>query len=336
VTTGEDVYREEGLPGGVLTRVAKSHVRIGTLQFFAAQNDIEGLRILIEHIIARHYPEVAESPNPVLTVFESIIQKQASLVAKWQMVGFIHGVMNTDNVLLSGETIDYGPCAFMDTYDPAMVFSSIDQNGRYAYRNQPGIAHWNLACLGQALIPLLNDSRDIATELAKGALDKFPECFLDEYMAGLRSKLGLTTASTEDEALAKDFLSLLTKNQCDFTLAFRRISELADENMESSVSPLFEFPEGFAPWLDRWRARCFAEEISSAERHARMHRTNPSLIPRNHLIEQAIKDAYNGDFGLFHRLNDRLSSPFDEMSGDEAMARPPSSDQIVHQTFCGT
>ncbi len=336
VTTGEDVYREKYLPGGIIARVAKSHIRIGTLQYFAAQNDIEGLGLLVEHIIARHYPEAAGSSNPVLTMYESALSKQASLVAKWQMAGFIHGVMNTDNMLMSGETIDYGPCAFMDTYDPDTVFSSIDQNGRYAYCNQPGIAHWNLACLGQALIPLLDDNRDIATGLAKEVLDGFPECFFHEYMSGLRNKLGFSTACNDDETLAKDFLNLLAKNQCDFTLAFRRLTELAGDTSHSCTNAYFEFPPEFAPWLDRWAAHHSTEDISRTERHSSMSKVNPVIIPRNHIIEQAISSAYDGDFSLFHQLSDKLSSPFNDIGENEKIARPPSLDQIVHKTFCGT
>ena len=208
VTTGEPVFREESLPGAVLVRVASSHIRIGTVQFFSAQNDVEGLRLLIDHVITRHYPEVQEADNPTLALLDKVMQRQAELIASWQMVGFIHGVMNTDDMLLSGETIDYGPCAFMDTYDPETVFSSIDHGGRYAYQNQPGIAHWNLACLAQALVPLLATSEEEAVEIAKQALDRFPAYFLAANLTGLRGKLGLTSEQEADETLAKDFLEL--------------------------------------------------------------------------------------------------------------------------------
>ena len=334
VTTGEFVYREQKLDGGVLARVARSHIRIGTLQFFASVNDTDGLKLLVDHVIARHYPDHVESDCPALSLLEQVIRSQASLVARWQGVGFIHGVMNTDNMLLSGETIDYGPCAFMDGYDSATVYSSIDHGGRYAYRNQPTIAHWNLACLAQTLMPLFAADKDSASEIAQQALDTFPDLFMQEYVTTLRAKLGLVTSQQEDESLAQDFLDLLERNRCDFTLAFRRLSELAGD--AAIIQPLFDFPESFTAWLARWRERCAQELISDAERHDHMMATNPALIPRNHLVEAAISGAYDNDFSLFHQLTDRLSKPFDYTPDDEHLATPPRPDQIVQQTFCGT
>ncbi len=334
VTTGEPVYREQKLAGGVLARVASSHIRIGTLQFLASVNDIDGLLLLVDHVITRHYPEQTGSNSPALALLEQVIRSQASLVASWQGVGFIHGVMNTDNMLLSGETIDYGPCAFMDTYDSAAVYSSIDHDGRYAYRNQPTIAHWNLACLAQTLLPLLAPNENIASEIAQQALDDFPALFMSEYFTVLRAKLGLLSPEQDDEILIQDFLDLLEKDRCDFTLAFRRLGELVGK--PAMIQPLFDFPTSFAPWINRWRERCMRETISDSGRHAQMMATNPALIPRNHLVEEAISQAYDSDFTQFHQLTDRLSKPFDYTPADEHLAASPQPGQIVQQTFCGT
>ena len=335
VTTGDPVYREESLPGAVLARVAKSHIRIGTTQFFAAREDKEALRLLVDHVIDRHYPEIEDADNKPLALLDRVMQAQAHLVVRWQMLGFIHGVMNTDNMLLSGETIDYGPCAFMDNYDPETVFSSIDQGGRYAYRNQPGIAHWNLACLAQALVPVLTDDEDAAIELAKEALDRFPAYFLDENLEGLRSKLGLATSQADDETLVKDFLDLLERDNADFTLAFRRLSELAGEVPQNSVSHLFDFGDSAKQWLERWQARCKAEDHQ--ERQLNMLATNPVVIPRNHLVEELIQAASsNGDFIPFHTLVDILNDPFSRDAIDDHYLKPPRPDQVVKQTFCGT
>ncbi len=351
VTTGAPVIREATLPGGVLARVAKSHIRIGTLQFFAARNDIDALQRLVEHVIRRHYPEAApeaapevtEARYPALAMFELVMAKQAKLVADWQMVGFIHGVMNTDNMLLSGETIDYGPCAFMDTYNPAMVYSSIDHNGRYAYRNQPGIAHWNMACLGQTLLPLIGDDEGKAVELIKETLGRFAELFLAENSKGLSRKLGLTQTEPEDELLARDFLDLLEASNSDFTLAFRRLSELAAPEQEvASVKVLFDFSDEFQPWLTRWHQRIAREatQPGDIQKHAiqkQMLLTNPALIPRNHLIEAAIIAAtIDADFAPFHKLMDLLEDPFSYHENRREYASPPRPEQVVRQTFCGT
>ena len=334
VTTGESVYREQKLAGGVLARVARSHIRIGTLQYFTSVNDLDGLKLLVDHVIARHYPDQLGAESPALSLLEQVIRSQASLVARWQGVGFIHGVMNTDNMLLSGETIDYGPCAFMDGYDSAAVYSSIDHGGRYSFRNQPAIAHWNLACLAQTLMPLLAPDEEQASDIAQQALDCFPALFMQEYLATLRAKLGFATSRQDDDALIQDFLDLLESNRCDFTLAFRRLSELAAGT--ATIQPLFDFPESFAGWLTRWQERCAQETIDELERQAQMMATNPALIPRNHLVEAAISQAYDNDFTLFHQLTDRLSKPFDYASEDEFLATPPRPEQIVQQTFCGT
>ena len=259
VTTGEQVIRPGvacgPLPGAVLTRVAQSHIRIGTFQFFLARQDVDALRLLVDYVTARHYPAAAEADNKARALYQSVIAAQASLVAQWQLLGFIHGVMNTDNMLLSGETIDYGPCAFMDTYHPDTVFSSIDHQGRYAYGNQPGIAHWNLACLAQALLPVLGAEQEQAAALAQESLDAFPLLFQQAYQTGMASKLGLSGIEPGDENLAGELLDLMAQEQIDFTLAFRRLSDLAGAGSEPGVADLFEFPAAFEPWLERWRQR---------------------------------------------------------------------------------
>ena len=331
VTTGESVYREQRLDGGVLIRVAKSHIRIGTLQYFASVQDHEGMKLLIDHVIARHYPDIAEADNPVLAMFEQVMDKQAELIAHWQAVGFIHGVMNTDNMLLSGETIDFGPCAFMDGYDTAAVFSSIDHGSRYAYRNQPAIAHWNLSCLVQTLLPFIADDEEAAVELAQAALNTFPERYVEAYFSRLHEKFGLATEEDDDKTLMQDFLDLLETGQHDFTLAFRRLAELALDC--DDIKPLFDFPESFDNWLSRWRERC-ARESGNAQQ--RMMAVNPAFIARNHLVERAIAEAYEGDFSFFHRLLERLENPFEYTADDADLATPPAPDQIVQQTFCGT
>ena len=336
VTTGDGVYREQRLPGGVLIRVAKSHIRIGTFQYFASTQDLDGLKVLIDHVIARHYPEVAETENPALALFEQVARRLAELIADWQTVGFIHGVMNTDNMLLSGETIDFGPCAFLDGYDSGAVFSSIDHGSRYAYRNQPAITQWNLACLGQTLLPFIKDDEAEATEAAQTVLNAFPEYYMATYFKRLREKFGLSEARDEDEALMQEFLDLLESSRHDFTLGFRRLSDLAADPGTESVSNLFDFPESFNPWLKRWQQRCASESTSATQRQQQMHATNPAFIARNHLVEQAIAEAYAGDLSFFHRLHERLQQPFTYDGQDAALATPPKPHEIVQQTFCGT
>ena len=335
VTTGEPVYREEALPGAILARVARSHIRIGTVQFFAARDDQAALQLLVDHVLQRHYPDAANDPNPGLALLDSVMRAQAELVVHWQMIGFIHGVMNTDNMLLSGETVDYGPCAFMDTYDPETVFSSIDHGGRYAYRNQPGIAHWNLACLAQALVPIIDKDPEAAVEHAKAALDKFPQYFHEANIQGLRAKLGLLTAQDDDASMAQQFLDLLHEEQADFTLAFRRLAEVAGPEPELSVRDLFDFSPAFNAWLEAWRTRCASE--GSSDRQATMLNTNPAIIPRNHLVEAMIQAASeNADYSHFKSLHHALANPYSLENIDPAFVLPPRPDQIVRQTFCGT
>src|SRR6266851_2304828 len=334
VVTGENVMRETPLPGAVLTRVASSHIRVGTFQYFAARSDTEGVQRLADHVINRHYPHLAGADRPYHALLEAVIARQADLVARWLLVGFIHGVMNTDNTSISGETIDYGPCAFMDHYDPAMVFSSIDEQGRYAYANQPRIALWNLTRFAECLLPLLSDQQDKAIEEAQLALSGFAETFNTAYQAGLRSKLGLFTARDEDQALAQDLLDAMAKNQADFTLTFRRLS---DASGDAGVRQLFADPTAYDEWAARWRQRTGDEPQDPVVRQTAMRAVNPAFIPRNHRVEAVIEAAVNrDDFAPFEELLTVLSNPYEDQPAYAAYAQAPEPEQRVLQTFCGT
>ena len=338
VTTGEPVVRETLLPGAVLTRVAASHIRVGTFQFFAARRDVEGLRALADHVIARHDPAAAGKPKRYRALLDGVIARQAALVARWLGIGFIHGVMNTDNVSVSGETIDYGPCAFMDAYDPATVFSSIDRQGRYAYGNQPRIAQWNLARLAEALLPLLDDDLDRAVAEAEEALGAFGDAFEAAYDGVMRAKLGLSTARDGDRALAGDLLARMKENAADFTLTFRRLSDAAEaDGRDEPVRGLFVDPTAFDGWAARWRERLAAEDGDGPARAAAMRAVNPAFIPRNHRVEAALRAAIeNDDFGPFEELHAVLRRPFEDQPGREAYASPPEPHERVSATFCGT
>ena len=339
VTTGEQVAREQFLPGAVLARVASSHIRIGTFQFFAAQKEPDALRQLTHHTLSRHYPKRLDADNQALALLESVIASQATLVAQWQLLGFIHGVMNTDNMLLCGETIDYGPCAFMDAFQADKVFSSIDQGGRYAYRNQPGIAHWNLACLAQSLLPLLHDDQEQAVALAQSAVDSFPDLFLQAHTRGMAKKLGLAEIKEEDTALVEELFQLMADHQLDFTLTFRRLADLADEDSgkQPPVKDLFEIPDALLPWLARWRERQQRESSDPGTSQARMYAANPVFIPRNHRVQEAIAAASDdGDFQPFHALHAALATPYQYDPSLARYATPPRPEQEVRQTFCGT
>jgi uncharacterized protein YdiU (UPF0061 family) len=338
VLTGESVVRETLLPGAVLTRVAASHIRVGTFQFFAARNDTEGVRHLADHVIARHYPELAGVERPYHALLEAVIGRQAGLVARWLLIGFIHGVMNTDNSSVSGETIDYGPCAFMDHYDPATVFSSIDEQGRYAYANQPRIALWNLTRLAECLLPLFSDQQEKAIEDAQAALGGFANAFTTAYQGGLRAKLGLFIERDGDQALAQDLLDAMARNQADFTLTFRRLSEAAQDPVEDAgVRQLFADPAAYDEWAVRWRQRTGQEPQDAAARRAAMRAVNPAFIPRNHRIEAVIEAAANrDDFAPFEELLAVLSQPYEDQPANADYANPPEPDQRVLQTFCGT
>ncbi len=334
VTTGETVYRDSALPGAILTRVASSHIRVGTVQFFASRKDTEALQHLSDHVIARHYPEAANHANPVQAMLGAVIDAQARLIARWQGLGFIHGVMNTDNMLLCGETVDYGPCAFMESYDPATVFSSIDHGGRYAYGNQPQISHWNLAGLAQALLPVLHSDEDEAVKLAQAEINTFPKRFVAAYQEVLASKLGLAEYREDDDALLQDFLALLKSEQADFTLAFRRLSERADGG--ELAKTLWDFSPAFAAWLERWDQRIAEDPQDTASRSVQMRRANPLFIARNHRVEEAISAAYQGDFAPFNQLLEVIWQPFEDKEDWLDYARPAAPDEAVCQTFCGT
>jgi uncharacterized protein YdiU (UPF0061 family) len=326
VATGEEVFRETPLPGAIFTRVAASHIRVGTFQFAALQQESQPLRQLADYVIARHYHEAANTKNPYLTFLDMVVARQAALVARWLLVGFIHGVMNTDNTAISGETIDYGPCAFMDAYDPATVFSSIDHQGRYAYANQPRIIAWNLARFAETLLPLLADDQDQAIGLATEAIEQTAPLLQEAYRRGLLQKLGISAQRDGDTALAQDFLNLMQKQGADFTSTFRSLAQ--NPTAEALADP---------DWTARWRARLAAEKTTPEERRRAMLAVNPAYIPRNHLVEEALAAAVTqNDFSPFETLLEVLAKPFEERAGYERYASPPPADQRVYQTFCGT
>ncbi len=342
VTTGEWVMREEPLPGAVLTRVAASHIRVGTFQFFAARSDVAGLKALADYVIVRHYPEAKDAVKPYRALLDGVIRRQAQLIARWMLVGFIHGVMNTDNMTVSGETIDYGPCAFMDAFHPETVYSAIDQRGRYAYENQPGIAAWNLARFAETLLPLLDPDRDTAIKDAEDALAAFGLHFETAYAKGFCAKLGLLKPRATDEALAQDLLERMDAGNADFTLTFRGLCDAtADAAHDDDVARLFADSSAFHNWAPRWRAR-LAEEGGDADAcRASMRSVNPAYIPRNHLVAEVIAAATLNDYQPFERLNAVLAHPYDDQRGDdqtgfERYMLPPEAHEVVHQTFCGT
>jgi uncharacterized protein YdiU (UPF0061 family) len=338
VATGEQIARDTRLPGAVLARVAASHLRIGTFQYAAAHQDPTLLPRLADYAIARHHPHAAEADQPYLSLFESVVDAQASLVARWMLVGFIHGVMNTDNMTISGETIDFGPCAFMDAFDPATVFSSIDYRGRYAYGNQPQIALWNLARLAEALLPLFDVETDAAVAAATVVLQSFAERYQGYWADGMRAKLGLgdiQNAQAGDAELIDDLLALLRAQKVDFTSCFRALSS----SILGEVAParsLFVEPSAFDMWAVRWRTRLFSESRAPRAIATSMDQVNPLYIPRNHLVEEALAAATIDDLEPFRRLLAVLAQPFDERPGLEsyAAAAPPSFGP--YRTFCGT
>jgi uncharacterized protein YdiU (UPF0061 family) len=337
VTTGERILREDGmLPGAVLTRVSRSHVRVGTFEFFGTRGDTAGVRILADYVIARLYPDIAQAANPYLALLETVVARTAELIARWQAIGFIHGVMNTDNTSIAGETIDYGPCAFMDAYHPATVFSSIDHGGRYAYGNQPRIAQWNLIRFAEVLLPLLNESESAAVATAQGAIDTFPALFEAAWLARLRAKLGLTQSLPEDAKLIGDLLARMAEARADFTLVFRRLCDCA-EGHDTGFRSLFADSRVIEAWLDAWRQRLARENHSPQERADGMRHVNPAVIPRNHRIEAVIVAAQErGDFAPFAELLRVLSTPYSDQPAFARYADPPREDEIVRQTFCGT
>ena len=309
------------LPGAVLTRVASSHIRVGTFEFFARRGDVEGVRLLADYVIARHYPDAAHAERPYRALLGAVIEAQAGLIAQWLLVGFIHGVMNTDNMSVAGETIDYGPCAFLDRYDPEAAFSAIDTQGRYAYRNQPAIGHWNLTRLAECLLPLLSEDEDAAVAEATEALGGYAPAFEDAYEAGLRRKLGLFTELDGDAALGRDLLEAMEASGADFTLTFRRLSDAASGPQgDSGVRALFADPSAFDGWAARWRERLGREPMDGAARRAAMRSVNPAFIPRNHRVEAVIRAAVEADdFGPFEELLTVLSQPYEDQPAFAAL-----------------
>ncbi|MCP3774045.1 YdiU family protein [Paenibacillus sp. MZ04-78.2] len=331
VTTGEEIIRETELPGAVLTRVAASHVRVGTFQYAANWGTVEELRALADYTIQRHYPAADAAENRYLALLQEVIKRQAALIAKWQLVGFIHGVMNTDNMALSGETIDYGPCAFMDAYDPATVFSSIDVQGRYAYGNQPSIAAWNLARLAEALLPLLHDDEDQAIRLAEDAISDFVELFGRHWLAGMRAKLGLFNEEPEDEALIKDLLVMMQKHRADYTNTFRALT--FDKHEELAFNGTTEF----AQWHELWQARRGRQQEPQESSQQLMRSSNPALIPRNHRVEEALDAAVEqGDYSVMERLVQALSNPYAHAPEQAEYCTLPAASNRPYRTFCGT
>jgi uncharacterized protein YdiU (UPF0061 family) len=329
VRTGQPVYRENPLPGAVLTRVAASHLRVGTFEYLRAQNDLAGLRLLTDYTLARHYPEAAPQVSPAEALLNAVIDRQARLIAQWMLVGFVHGVMNTDNMSLAGETIDYGPCAFLDRYDPATVFSSIDRAGRYAYGNQPAIALWNLTRFAETLLPLLHDDIDEAVRQATAILETFPTRYEAAWLAGMRQKLGLRQCEADDRELAEQLLGWMETNRADFTNTFR------DLRAEANATQAGCEPPEFAAWQARWRARLEREHRPLAEIQAQKDAANPAVIPRNHRVEEALEAAQKDDLRPVRALLEALREPFVERP-EHARYREPSGDARPYRTFCGT
>ncbi len=331
VSTGQSVLRESELSGAIMTRVAASHLRVGTFQYVAKWCTVEELRALADYTLKRHFPDVEAGESRYLSLLQEVIKRQAVLIAKWQLVGFIHGVMNTDNMAISGETIDYGPCAFMDAYDPATVFSSIDVQGRYAYGNQPYIAGWNLARFAETLLPLLHENQDQAVEIAQDAISKFIELYQSNWIAGMRAKLGIFNEEAEDEALIKDLLSMMQKYRADYTNTFRALTfEKLDD------TELFGTTE-FAEWQELWKARLSRQQESKALSVQLMRNSNPAVIPRNHRVEEALEAAVEqGDYSVMERLLHVLSSPFAHTPEQDDYSTLPEPSPRPYQTFCGT
>jgi uncharacterized protein YdiU (UPF0061 family) len=341
VTTGEPVFRGARLPGAIVTRVAASHVRVGTFEYFAARGDTDAVRLLADYVIDRHYPELKSADQPYAGLLAAVTRRQAALVAGWMGVGFIHGVMNTDNTAISGETIDFGPCAFMDAYDPATVFSSIDSHGRYAYGNQPAIAQWNMARFAETILTLIDSDTQRAVDIATSAVNSFREHFEACWIAGLKRKIGLVTSEEGDPALVSALLDLMQRAGADYTLTFRRLCDAAD--VVATLGSGAEGILGAAPpielehWISDWRSRLARDPQLPSERARAMRTANPAYIPRNHRVEAAITAATErDDFGPFHEMLQVWSRPYEEQSGREAYRSPPLPAERVLQTFCGT
>lgn len=339
VTTGEVVVREKLLPGAILTRVAASHIRIGTFQYFAVRKDNEALATLTKYALERHYPNASitgGTEGPALALLEAVMTAQINLVATWLSIGFVHGVMNTDNMSISGETIDYGPCAFLDSYHPGRTFSSIDRGGRYAFANQPRIALWNLSRFAETLLPLVNDDVDKAAAILTERLETFPDRFEAAYGKRMRSKLGLQSEIEGDLELAQGLLERMAQSKADYTNTFRRLVDVAAGADEGKIVELFAEPAPIREWLKAWRVRFDQEIVSRDERVEIMRRSNPAFIPRNHRIEEMIASATNGDMQPFERLGRVLARPYDDQPEAAELGSPPGEEQWNYRTFCGT
>jgi len=342
VATGEAVARDRPLPGGVITRVARSFIRVGTFEYFAARSNIAAVKKLADYVLARNYPDLASAEQPYVALLEAVISRQARLIAQWMQFGFIHGVMNTDNMSIAGETIDYGPCAFMDGYAHQRVFSSIDRQGRYAYNSQPGIGLWNLVRLAETLLPLLAEDANEAVKIAEQHLETYQAQYEAAWLAGMRGKCGLTAdagSDEEDRALIGGLLDVLDENETDFTLLFESLSRLSAHSAEKDqdIRGLFARPGDFDRWAQIWRERLQRESQGDEARQASMQQVNPVYIPRNHQIEAAIRAAEDrGDFSVFHALHAVLQNPYVEQAGKERYRLPPEPEEMVTKTFCGT
>jgi uncharacterized protein YdiU (UPF0061 family) len=346
VATGEPVFREERLPGAVLTRVARSHVRVGTFQYFAAREDEPAIAQLTAHVIEHLYPELYGAERPGLALLRAVAQRQAALIARWMQVGFVHGVMNTDNMSVAGETIDFGPCAFMEAYDPATVFSAIDEYGRYAYGNQPHIAQWNLTRLAECLLGAIDPEPAYAAEQARAVLSEFADLYEQAWTDGMRAKLGLASALPGDRALVEDLLEVMRAGGADFTLCFRRLCDAAEDDgpvadpgtgTPRGPASLFADPQSYLQWQARWHQRLRDEPAAPAQRAGAMRTVNPAFIPRNHRVEQALAAATEaGDLAPFERLMAVLARPYDDQPEHAAYAAPAQPQERVLRTFCGT
>ena len=330
VATGETVYRENELPGAILSRIARSHIRVGTFEFASLHEDKSITQALLNYLIDRHFPEIKEMNNQPLALLEAMIEQQAELITQWMRVGFIHGVMNTDNMALSGETIDYGPCAFMDSFDPATVFSSIDRNGRYSYSNQPYIAQWNLARLAESLLPLIDQEREDAIGMAENALNAFEEVYKSKWLAMMGSKLGLLEAKKEDEKLITELLDWMHQSSADFTNTFRDFCKPDLPNKEAYLN------KNFQNWHTRWQLRLDKEEQELDASLALMRSVNPAIIPRNHKVEEALQAGEQGDLNPLQNLLKALKNPYEEGDLLTHYQAPPEPSEKVYQTFCGT
>lgn len=340
-TTGEKVARDKFLPGGVITRVASSFIRVGSFQYFAAQEDLAAIQKLADYVIERNYSDLKQKDNPYPGLLEAVVERQAKLIAQWMQLGFIHGVMNTDNMSVAGETIDYGPCAFMDTYRHAQVYSYIDRMGRYAYNQQPSIGMWNLTRLAETLLRLFDDDTDAAVEIAKSILQKYFTVYEDAWLTGMRAKCGLTAVGDKehDKTLLESLFNIMADNSADFTLTFYTLSQLDAQANEKDISlrELFASPQAIDAWLIRWRERLATETQSDSERQSQMQSVNPVYIPRNHQIEAVIRAAEDrNDFAPFHALHEVLQNPFQYQPGKDAYMLPPKPEEEIENTFCGT